>query len=63
MGNFAQQVHPLVDSVELTVRRVNSTIIDTFSVRILHSKILNFDLDSSVASLPFTLWISLEELY
>ena len=40
MGNFAQHAHPLVDSVELTVRRVNSTIDDTFSVRILYSKIL-----------------------
>ena len=41
MGNFAQQVHPLVDSVELTVLRVNSTVNDTFSVRILNSKFLN----------------------
>ncbi|KAF8806425.1 hypothetical protein BYT27DRAFT_7233838 [Phlegmacium glaucopus] len=32
MGNFAQQVHPLIDSVELTVRRVDSTAIDVFSL-------------------------------
>ena len=39
MGNFAQHTHPLVDSVELTVRRVNSTVDDTFSVRVQILKI------------------------
>ncbi|KAG6866095.1 hypothetical protein C0991_008847 [Blastosporella zonata] len=28
MGNFAQQVHPLVDSVSLTIKRVNSSTTD-----------------------------------
>ncbi|KAF9526145.1 hypothetical protein CPB83DRAFT_858425 [Crepidotus variabilis] len=32
MGNFAQQTHPLIDSVELTVRRKNSTKDDTFTI-------------------------------
>lgn len=32
MGNFALQAHPLVDDVELTVQRENSSIIDTFKV-------------------------------
>ncbi|CAA7259117.1 unnamed protein product [Cyclocybe aegerita] len=32
MGNFAQQVHPLSDSVELTVQRANSTTNDTFTL-------------------------------
>lgn len=33
MGNFAQMSLPLADSVSLTVQRVNSSTIDTFSVR------------------------------
>ena len=32
MGNFALQAHPLVDDVELTVQRENSSVIDTFKV-------------------------------
>ncbi|KAK0195495.1 hypothetical protein F5146DRAFT_1100975 [Armillaria mellea] len=32
MGNFAQQTHPLVDAVELTIQRVNSTSIDTVTI-------------------------------
>ncbi|KAG6832421.1 hypothetical protein H0H87_001581 [Tephrocybe sp. NHM501043] len=32
MGNFAQQVHPLVDSVSLTVQRINSNTTDTFTL-------------------------------
>ncbi|KAG6891044.1 hypothetical protein C0992_010706 [Termitomyces sp. T32_za158] len=28
MGNFAQQVHPLVDSVSLTIQRINSSTVD-----------------------------------
>ncbi|KAF8897024.1 hypothetical protein CPB84DRAFT_1681804 [Gymnopilus junonius] len=32
MGNFALKAHPLVDSVELTVQRMNSTTNDTFSI-------------------------------
>ncbi|KAK0485881.1 hypothetical protein IW261DRAFT_1452570 [Armillaria novae-zelandiae] len=32
MGNFAQQTHPLVDAVELTIQRVNSTYIDTVTI-------------------------------
>lgn len=34
MGTFATHPHPLVDAVELTVQRVNSSRIDTFSVSI-----------------------------
>ncbi|KAG6813617.1 hypothetical protein H0H92_009234 [Tricholoma furcatifolium] len=30
MGNFAQQVHPLVDSVSLTIQRIGSTTTDHF---------------------------------
>ncbi|KAG5644995.1 hypothetical protein DXG03_007272 [Asterophora parasitica] len=29
MGNFAQQIHPLVDSVTLTIQRIDSTTVDT----------------------------------
>ncbi|KNZ75430.1 hypothetical protein J132_02763 [Termitomyces sp. J132] len=32
MGNFAQQVHPLVDSVSLTIKRINSSTVDRFSL-------------------------------
>ncbi|KAH9485462.1 Peptidase S41 family protein ustP [Psilocybe cubensis] len=32
MGNFATKAHPLVDSVELTVQRVNHTTNDTFTI-------------------------------
>jgi hypothetical protein len=32
MGNFASVAHPLVDSVELTVQRINNTQNDTFIV-------------------------------
>ena len=32
MGNFASMAHPLVDSVELTVQRINNTQNDTFIV-------------------------------
>ncbi|KDR75803.1 hypothetical protein GALMADRAFT_248517 [Galerina marginata CBS 339.88] len=32
MGNFALKAHPLVDSVELTVQRVNSSTKDTFEI-------------------------------
>ncbi|KAF5321011.1 hypothetical protein D9619_001895 [Psilocybe cf. subviscida] len=32
MGNFALQAHPLVDAVELTVQRVNSPSVDTFTL-------------------------------
>ncbi|KAK0212757.1 hypothetical protein DFS33DRAFT_1249679 [Desarmillaria ectypa] len=32
MGNFAQQTHPLVDAVELTIQRANSTSIDTVTI-------------------------------
>ncbi|KIM40180.1 hypothetical protein M413DRAFT_446340 [Hebeloma cylindrosporum] len=32
MGNFALQAHPLVDDVELTLQRVNSSVIDTFKL-------------------------------
>lgn len=32
MGNFALQAHPLIDSVELTIQRVNSSVTDTFTV-------------------------------
>ncbi|PBK91572.1 hypothetical protein ARMGADRAFT_1054240 [Armillaria gallica] len=32
MGNFAQQTHPLVDAVELTIQRVNSTSIDIVTI-------------------------------
>ncbi|PPQ79960.1 hypothetical protein CVT25_003032 [Psilocybe cyanescens] len=32
MGNFATKAHPLVDSVELTVQRVNSSASDTFTI-------------------------------
>jgi len=40
MGNFAQLVHPLVDSVELTVQRVNSTTNDTFTVRVSTTRVV-----------------------
>ncbi|KAG6872814.1 hypothetical protein C0995_006413 [Termitomyces sp. Mi166 len=30
MGNFAQQVHPLVDSVSLAIQRINSSTVDHF---------------------------------
>lgn len=33
MGRFAQQIHPLIDSVTLAVQRTNSTTIDTVMVR------------------------------
>ncbi|PPQ97377.1 hypothetical protein CVT26_006611 [Gymnopilus dilepis] len=32
MGNFALKAHPIVDSVELTVQRVNSSSNDTFTI-------------------------------
>ncbi|KAF5322155.1 hypothetical protein D9619_001894 [Psilocybe cf. subviscida] len=32
MGNFALQAHPLVDAVELTVQRVNSSSVDKFTL-------------------------------
>ncbi|KAF9263255.1 hypothetical protein L218DRAFT_902191 [Marasmius fiardii PR-910] len=32
MGNFAQQVHPLIDAVTLTIRRVNSRTIDVVTL-------------------------------
>ncbi|KAG5639624.1 hypothetical protein H0H81_010826 [Sphagnurus paluster] len=32
MGNFAQQTHPLVDSVTLTIQRQSSNIIDTLEL-------------------------------
>ncbi|RDB24235.1 Peptidase S41 family protein ustP [Hypsizygus marmoreus] len=32
MGNFAQQVHPLIDSVRMTIQRVNSTSNDTIDL-------------------------------
>ncbi len=44
MGNFAQQTHPLVDAVELTIQRVNSTSIDTVTVGcfVLHRRVRVF---------------------
>ncbi|KAF5393296.1 hypothetical protein D9757_000663 [Collybiopsis confluens] len=32
MGNFAQQVHPLTDAVQLTIKRVNSSSIDIITL-------------------------------
>ncbi|KAJ6625541.1 hypothetical protein B0H10DRAFT_1782971 [Mycena sp. CBHHK59/15] len=32
MGNFAQQVHPLTDAVELTIQWINSSQIETISI-------------------------------
>ncbi|KAJ7770130.1 hypothetical protein DFH07DRAFT_768685 [Mycena maculata] len=32
MGNFAQQIHPLTDSVELTIQRINSSLVETISI-------------------------------
>ncbi|KAJ7096224.1 hypothetical protein C8R44DRAFT_812463 [Mycena epipterygia] len=32
MGNFAQQIHPLNDFVDLTIQRINSTRIETISI-------------------------------
>ncbi|KAF9566684.1 hypothetical protein CPC08DRAFT_681942 [Agrocybe pediades] len=32
MGNFATKAHPLVDSVKLTVQRVNSSVNDSFTI-------------------------------
>ena len=37
MGNFALQAHPLVDDVELTVQRENSSVTDTFKVCSRHT--------------------------
>jgi hypothetical protein len=32
MGNFAQQIHPLNDFVELTIQRVNSSVLDQLTI-------------------------------
>lgn len=32
MGNFAQQTHPLIDAVTLTLQRVNSSTVDEIVV-------------------------------
>ncbi|KAJ7346724.1 hypothetical protein DFH08DRAFT_914726 [Mycena albidolilacea] len=32
MGNFAQQIHPLSDFVELTIQRVNSSVLDQLTI-------------------------------
>lgn len=42
LGNFALHAHPLVDSVELTVQRVNSSTYDTFTVGGLSSSSSSF---------------------
>ena len=38
MGNFASMAHPLVDSVELTVQRINGNQNDTFIVSFVFHK-------------------------
>ncbi|KAJ7497391.1 hypothetical protein FB451DRAFT_1018980 [Mycena latifolia] len=32
MGNFAQQIHPLNDFAEITIQRINSSLIETISI-------------------------------
>lgn len=54
MGNFAQMSLPLADSVSLTVQRVNSSTIDTLTVRGIIF-FAEFDLISLAKdSLPFS---------
>lgn len=54
MGSFAQMSLPLADSVSLTVQRVNSSTIDTFTVRGIIF-FAEFDLISLAKdSLPFS---------
>lgn len=44
MGNFAQQVHPLVDTVSLTIQRINSSTVDHFVVSMKHSPKVTLDI-------------------
>jgi hypothetical protein len=64
MGNFALQAHPLVDEVELTVLRENSSVTDTFKVCLPCTiSIFRLNIIQLPDSISLKIWIILKKLH
>jgi hypothetical protein len=61
MGNFAQQIHPLNDLVELRIQRINSSLIE--QVYVSYHQAIYQHAHMPLDSVPMPSWVGGQEFY